>query len=123
MDTQYNIKHVFQISDPETQFDNMHELRFVDNGTRVLYFYDETRSLSENKSAYVGYTDGNCFVRENSFDERDMAEDKVVFSWSPSDYIDLKDSTFTESMQERCREITNVEKVCCSCVLVNAEYL
>lgn len=106
LDRHFNIHKIFQASSPETELDNMHDLHFVDNGQRVLYFYDETKNLSAAQSAAIGFTDWNCAVRENSFRERDLRKDwEVVFSWSSSDHVDMEESTFLEkSVEQRCTE-------------------
>ena len=103
LDNHFNIDKVFQTSSPEDELDNMHDLLFVDHGTRALFFYDEVRNLSASQSEAIGFTDGNCAVRENSFREFDVKKNEVVFSWSTSEHVDMIESTFTEhTLQDRC---------------------
>jgi hypothetical protein len=90
----------------------MHDLHFVDNGKRVLYFYDETKNLSAAQSEAIGFTEWNCAIRENSFHERDLTQDwNVVFSWQSSDHIEMAESTFLEdSVEQRCTERPKVSQ-------------
>lgn len=107
MDTNFNIKRTVKVS-LEGELPNMHELHLVDNGTRALYFYDETRNASKPQSESIGFTQWNCPIRENSIRELDLTNDKLEFTWSSSNYIDLTESTFTErTVEDRC---TNMEK-------------
>lgn len=110
MDKHFNIRKVFQTS-VEGELENMHELHFVDNGTRALYFYDETRNVSESQSEAIGFTSWRCPIRENSIRELDLSNDNVVFSWSSSNHIDLTESTFTErSVEDRCIHMDKVSR-------------
>ena len=104
LDRHFNIHKIFQTSLPESQLDNMHDLHFVDNGKRVLHFYDETKNLSAAQSEGIGFSERNCTIRENSFHERDLTQDwDVVFSWQSSDHVEMAESTsLGESVEQRC---------------------
>lgn len=109
MDTHYTIWKRLETSIGD-ELKNMHELQVVDGGTRVLYFYDETKNVTKAQSEAIGFTDWNCPIRENSIREVNLRNDELVFTWSSSDHIDLTESKFTErSVEDRC---TNMAKVC-----------
>ena len=109
LDNHFNVFKTFQVSVPDHDLDNMHDLHFVDNGTRALFFYDEVKNLTKAQSEAVGFTDGRCKVRENSFRELDLATDEIRFSWSSSDHISLNESNYFERpLFSRC---THTEKV------------
>ena len=114
LDSHFNIHKTFAISSIDHELDNMHDLHFVDNGTRALYFYAEVRNVTTFQSAAIGFTKWNCPVRENSFREIDLTRNwEVVFSWSSSDHIDLRESTFTErSVEDRCINSPTVSNIC-----------
>lgn len=89
----------------DDELDNMHDLHFVDNGTRALFFYDEVRNVSASQSEAIGFTEWACPVRENSFRELDLTKNwELAFSWSSSDHLDLRESTTNRApAEERCR--------------------
>ena len=92
-----------QISSFDDELDNMHDLNVVDDGTRALFFYDETKNLSAAQSQAMGFPSDGCRIRENSFREIDLTREwEVVHSWSSSDHVDLKESTFSEEPVEKC---------------------
>lgn len=114
LDTQFNIRKQLQISDREDELDNMHDLNFVNDGTRALFFYDETKSASTAQSEAVGLADGEkCSIRENSFREVDLTEDwKVVYQWSSAKRIGLTESTYTKSsVEKRCKDTPKVRLI------------
>lgn len=112
LDTQFQVRKQLQISSPEKELDNMHDLNFVNDGTRALFFYDETKEATSTQSEAVGFTDGKCLIRENSFREVDLTEDwRVVYRWSSSKRIDLTESTFTDQpIEKRCKETKKVRE-------------
>ena len=92
-----DVYKTFTTSTKGIEMDNMHDLNFVDNGTRALFFYDEEKNVSAVQSEAIGLTDRRCKVRENSFREIDLTKDwEVVFSWSSADHMDLEESSFTD---------------------------
>ncbi len=101
LDSHFNVYEKFQASNPSTEIDNMHDLQFVDDGTRALYFYDHVRTLSEERSRKLGFQSGACRVREQSFRERDMKNDTVIFTWHASDHLDLGESTYEQATLDR----------------------
>lgn len=108
MDTHFVIQKTLETSIGD-ELENMHGLQFVDDGTRVLYFCDQSRNMSKSQSEVIGFTDWNCPIRESSFREVDLRNDELLFTWSSSDHIDPSESTFTErSVEDRC---TNMAKV------------
>ena len=112
LDRHFNIHKVFQASSPTTELDNMHDLHFVDDGKRVLYFYDETKNLTASQSEAIGFTQWNCAIRDNSFHERDLNKNwDIVYSWASSDHIGMEESTLLEeSVEQRCTEKPKVSK-------------
>ena len=93
------------------ELENMHELEFVDDGTRALYFYDKTINVTAEQSEAIGFTEWNCPIRENGIRERDLKTDRILFQWDSSDHIDLTESTFVElSVEERCTYLKKVSQ-------------
>lgn len=114
LDSQFRIRKQLQISSPEFELDNMHDLNFVDNGKRALVFFDETKNATVSQSKAVGFEDGGCTIRENSFREISLLEDwKPVYHWSSSSRIALTESTFAnDPIEQRCREVVKVRSAC-----------
>lgn len=82
LDSEFNVYKTFTTSSIDRELDNMHDLHFVDNGTRALFFYDEVRNVTSEQTAAIGFTNWNCPVRENSFREIDLTKSwESVFSW------------------------------------------
>ena len=112
LDTSFNIRKIFATTLSNEESDNMHDLHFVDNGTRALFFYDQVRNVSALHSNEPGFTQGNCQVADTSFRELDLTRDwEVAFSWQPSDHVDLSESTAKReyTLEERCSgpEVSN----------------
>lgn len=110
MDTHYVVQKTLRTS-IGNELKNMHKLQFVNNGTKVLYFYDETKNVSKAQSEVIGFKEGNCTIRENSIREVDLRNDELAFTWSASDHINLTESTFTErSLEDRCAKTVKVSR-------------
>lgn len=102
----FEIHKIIQVSSRHVALFNMHDLHFVDDGKRMLYFYDEVKKLSDDRSEGIGFKGGNCPIRENSFQERDLTNDwEVDFNWASSEHVDMKESSFLENgVDARCTQ-------------------
>lgn len=101
LDNHYQIVEAIPIGRRGSTLD-MHDFRFVENGTRALYINRNFTRASKEVSDVVGF-DGNCAVTANSFQEMDTTTWQPTFWWSGVDHIPLDDSTMTSSdLEQRC---------------------
>lgn len=111
LDNHFNIFKELEISPSDTsEMFNMHELNFVNDGSRALFFDDRPKHLSKKQSEAFGFINGTCFVQESTFRETDLMEDwRFVYRWSATKRIDLTESTATEgTVEERCNNTDHI---------------
>lgn len=106
LDNHFNIVKKFPTVERRYEHDNMHELQFVDSGTRALYFFDKWDSLSKARSSALGF-DGACRIQDNGFREYDLTNNSIVFEWMASEHIDIAESTFeARNVDWRCNAVS-----------------
>ena len=107
LDLSYNIRATVPVADGHKKVD-MHELHFVDNGTRALFFYDQARNASEEVARAIGYHGGDCLINDNLFQELDVAKSfNPIFTWSAAEHIGLYESSeVQDSLQQRCKHVS-----------------
>ena len=91
VDEAYNIHKEVDLTNGGTEKINGHELAFVDEGTRVVYFTNPAGYATREQSETIGY-EGRCFVRYHGFKELDTQSWEPTFSWNEAEHISLNES-------------------------------
>lgn len=108
LDSNFTIsKEVETANQNKSQIDNMHELNFVNDGRRALYFYDKAMNATKPQQTELG---GHCSIRESIFREANLLEDwRPGYMWMASKRIDFNETTAREgTLQQRCNETVDV---------------
>ena len=72
---------------------DMHDLNFIQNGTRALFFYKELRDATPAMSKAINWN-GSCRAQFDAFAELDVTDNwKPVFNWTSYDHVTLDECT------------------------------
>ena len=101
LDNQYQIRYTIKLATEPGFSTDMHELRFVDNGTRALFFTDNTLNAGKKECREAGFGDNRCRVKEGLVRQLDLTRNlEEVSRWSSLEHVTMGENSMLDVRRE-----------------------